>query len=120
MERHGRTKAAAERAPSRADGGGTVNAARRPVQGRENVGRYVTGLVRRFSEGLLLAFVAVDGEAAVAFTDGGRLRGVLALHTDGVRLTSVDLVLNPEELVHAERQLSQMGGLPGVGGEDRP
>jgi RNA polymerase sigma-70 factor (TIGR02957 family) len=101
---------------SRADGGGSVNAARRPVQGRENVARYVAGLVRRFSEGLLPAFVEVNGVPAVAFTNGVSLRGVLVLHTDGERLTALDLVLNPEKLVYAERQLSQIGGLPGLSG----
>ncbi|MEN3267741.1 RNA polymerase sigma factor SigJ [Pseudonocardia sp.] len=99
---------------SRADGGGIVSAARRPVQGRENVARYVAGLVLRFQEGLLPAFVEVNGAPAVALTEGERLRGILVLRTDGERLTALDLVLNPEKLAFAERQLSRMGGLPGL------
>jgi RNA polymerase sigma-70 factor (TIGR02957 family) len=101
---------------ARADGGGIVNAARRPVQGRENVARYVTGLVARFPEGLLPALVEVNGAPAVAFTDGENLRGVLVLHADGERLTALDLVVNPEKLVHAEGQLSRIGGLRGLSG----
>jgi RNA polymerase sigma-70 factor (TIGR02957 family) len=101
---------------SRADGGGIINAARRPVRGRENVARYVAGLVRRFGEGSLPAFVEVNGAPAVALTVGGRLVGVLVLHTDGERLTGLDLVVNPEKLAFAERQLSRIGGLPGLSG----
>ncbi len=56
---------------SRADGGGIVNAARRPVQGRENVARYVAGLVRRFQDGAVPMFVEVNGAPAVALIDGG-------------------------------------------------
>jgi RNA polymerase sigma-70 factor (TIGR02957 family) len=101
---------------ARADGGGIVNAARRPVHGRENVARYVTGLVARFTEGLLPAFVEVNGAPAVAFTDGENLRGVLVLHADGERLTALDLVVNPEKLTYAQGQLSRIGALPGLSG----
>ena len=56
---------------SRADGGGIINAARRPVQGRQNVARYVAGLVRRFQDGAVPMFVEVNGAPAVALSDGG-------------------------------------------------
>jgi len=101
---------------ARADGGGIVNAARRPVQGRENVARYVTGVVTRFTEGLLPAFVEVNGAPAVVVTDGENLRGVLMLHVDGERLTALDLVVNPEKLAYAQGQLSRIAGLPGLSG----
>ena len=101
---------------SRADGGGIVNAARRPVQGRANVARYVAGLVRRFQDGSVPTFVEVNGAPAVALTDGGTLRGVLVLHTDGEHLTALDWVVNPDKLAFAERQLSRIGSLPGLSG----
>jgi RNA polymerase sigma-70 factor (TIGR02957 family) len=101
---------------SRADGGGIVNAARRPVLGRENVARYVDGLVRRFQAGALPLFVEVNGAPAVAFTEGGSLRGVLVLHADGDHLTGLDLVVNPEKLTFAEGQLSRIQALSGLSG----
>ncbi|MGY1733677.1 hypothetical protein ACI798_19385 [Geodermatophilus sp. SYSU D01045] len=101
---------------ARADGGGVVNAARRPVRGREAVARYVAGVVARFSAGLLPAFVEVNGAPAVALTDGTALHGVLVLHTDGERLSALDLVVNPEKLAHANGRLSRIGGLPGPTG----
>jgi RNA polymerase sigma-70 factor (TIGR02957 family) len=101
---------------SRADGGGVIHAARRPVQGRENVARYVAGVVHRFGQGAVPAFAEVNGVPAVVLTQDGRLTGVLLLSTDGTVLTAVDLVVNPEELAFAERQLSRIGGLPGLSG----
>jgi RNA polymerase sigma-70 factor (TIGR02957 family) len=101
---------------SRADGGGIVNAARRPVQGRENVARYVAGLVRRFQDGAMPMFVEVNGTPAVALVDGGTLRGVLVLHADGEHLTALDWVVNPEKLAFAERQLSRIGDPSGLTG----
>ena len=101
---------------SRADGGGVINAARRPVRGRENVARYVAGLVRRFEDGFVPIFVEVNGAPAVAFTAGGTIHGVLVPDTDGERLTALDLIVNPEKLAFAVRQLSRMGGVPGLHG----
>jgi hypothetical protein len=101
---------------SRADGGGIVNAARRPVLGRENVARYVAGLVRRFGDDGVPAFPEVNGSPAIALVEEGTLLGVLVLHTDGICLTALDWVVNPEKLAFAERQLSRIGGLRGLHG----
>ena len=46
----------------------------------------------------------------------GDLRAVLVLHTDGERLTGLDLVVNPEKLTFAQGQLSRIGGLSGLSG----
>jgi RNA polymerase sigma factor (sigma-70 family) len=101
---------------SRADGGGIVSAARRPIRGRANVARYVAGLVRRFGDDGVPAFPEVNGSPAIALVEEGTLRGVLVLHTDGICLTALDWVVNPEKLAFAERQLSRIGGLRGLHG----
>src|SRR5688500_17685239 len=51
---------------SRADGGGIVSAARRPIRGRANVARYVAGIVRRFGDDGVPAFPEVNGSPAIA------------------------------------------------------
>ena len=104
----------AEDVVSRANGGGVVHAARRPVRGRDNVARYLVGLVHRFQMGSRPVLVEVNGVPAIALVEGASLRGVLVLHTDGEVLTALDLVVNPEKLAFAERQLSRMGRLPGL------
>lgn len=98
---------------ARADGGGVVSAGRRPVEGREKVARYVAGVVDRFAVGLQRVLVEVNGAPAAAFTDGSRLRAVLVVQTRAGRVSTLDLVLNPHKLAHAERQLSRIGALPG-------
>lgn len=98
---------------ARADGGGVVSAGRRPVEGREKVSRYVTGVVDRFAAGLQRVLVEVNGVPAVAFTDGASLRAVLVVQTRDGGVSALDLVLNPDKLVHSERQLSRIGALPG-------
>ena len=101
---------------SRADGGGVVQAARGPVRGRNDVARYLVGLVRRFGPASRPVLAEVNGVPAIALVEGASLRGVLVLHTDGGVLTALDLVVNPEKLAFAERQLSRIGGLPGLSG----
>ncbi|MGY1813523.1 RNA polymerase sigma-70 factor [Blastococcus sp. SYSU D00820] len=101
---------------SRSDGGGVVSAARRPVQGRSAVARYVAGLVARFSAGLVPHPVEVNGGPAVAFTAGGELRAVLVPATDGEHITGLDMVLAPAKLGVVGRQLSRIGGLHGLEG----
>ena len=101
---------------SRADGGGIVHAARRPVRGRNDVARYLVGLVHRFGMASRPVLAEVNGVPAIALVEGAGLRGVLVLHTAGGLLTALDLVVNPEKLAFAERQLSRIGGLPGLSG----
>ena len=101
---------------ARADGGGVVSSGRRPVEGREKVSRYVAGVVDRFAAGLQRVLVEVNGVPAAAFTDGTSLRAVLVLQTRDGRVSALDLVLNPDKLAHAERQLSRIGALRGRDG----
>ena len=96
-----------------------VNAARRPVQGRENVARYVAGLVGRFQDGSVPMFVEVNGAPAVALADGGRCAGSWCCTPTASTLTALDWVVNPEKLAFAERQLSRIGGLSGLTGRGR-
>ena len=62
-------------------------------------------------------FVEVNGAPAVALADGGTLRGVLVLHTDGEQPDRPRLGGEPGRSSRfAERQLSRIGGLPGLSG----
>ncbi len=103
----------AEDVVSRADGGGVVNAARQPVRGRDRVARYVAGVFARFTTGLSAGFAEVNGSPALVAVDADGLRAVWFLATDGERLTGLDMVVNPDKLAFAGRQLTHRGGLSG-------
>lgn len=79
------------------DGGGVVNAARRPVLGPDRVARFVLGLARKH-EGRVVP-VDVNGLTGLAILDGGdRLLSVVSLTVDAGRVRRVDMVLAPDKL----------------------
>ncbi|MET9466380.1 RNA polymerase sigma-70 factor [Streptomyces sp. NPDC006544] len=91
------------------DGGGLVSAARRPVQGRNNVARFLLGVLRKHPVDLAVSFAEVNGEPAVVI--GGM--GVLQLDFEDGLVGEARVVMNPEKLEFVRRQLSHSGGLSG-------
>lgn len=81
----------------RSDGGGVINAARRPVLGVSNVARFVLGLFRKSPSLTLEQHRTGDG---VAFTavDAGEVRAVVNVNVRGGRITDVWLQVNPHKL----------------------
>ncbi|WBQ02185.1 RNA polymerase sigma factor SigJ [Kribbella sp. CA-293567] len=100
---------------SRADGGGKVNAARRPVLGRERVARYLIGVLERFGAGITPYFGQANGEPVLVAVGPEGLRAVIFLGFDGEQVSSLELALNPDKLARAEAQLSRIGGVSGLG-----
>lgn len=88
------------------DGGGKVSAARRPVEGREKVSRFLVGLVERFMEGVHFTTAEVNGEPAVAAWAGEALLGVVALELRDGLVVHARAVVNPDKLAFAGRQLA--------------
>ncbi|HKA05164.1 MAG TPA: RNA polymerase sigma factor SigJ [Acidimicrobiales bacterium] len=83
----------------RADGGGVVTAARRPVVGRDRVIRtLVAGL--RNAPGAALSVILVNGEPGLLVRFGGQVVVAAFVVTDG-RISHIDLVANPEKLAGA-------------------
>ncbi|WP_433500356.1 RNA polymerase sigma factor SigJ [Sphaerimonospora sp. CA-214678] len=82
----------------RSDGGGVVTAARRPVLGAVKVARLLLG-VHRFG-GFTLTLAPVNGRPGLLRFRDGRLNAVLGVETAGDRITSIDMVLNPDKLAH--------------------
>ncbi|MGW4326629.1 RNA polymerase sigma-70 factor [Nocardia sp. NPDC004573] len=95
-----------------ADGGGKINAARRPVHGAHQVARYLAGLMRWEVPGMRLLVEEVNGApAAVARVDGAPLLVVGIDVADGV-VTALRLIVNPDKLTY----LAATGGSDGVVG----
>lgn len=83
-----------------ADGGGRVNAALRPVEGRERVVRYLAGIAARFGQGVDLGHADLNGQEAVLARREGELVAVFVIEVSGGTIVGVRTVLNPEKLSH--------------------
>ncbi|MZE79742.1 RNA polymerase sigma factor SigJ [Streptomyces xinghaiensis] len=86
----------------RADGGGKVSAARRPVHGRDKVARVVEGLLRRWAPDTVTAEVReVNGAPGLVLSDPGSGQSAVAAFTVHRGLiTEIDIVVNPDKLRH--------------------
>ena len=77
------------------DGGGVVNAARRPVLGPDRVGRFFAGVARKDGQ---VDFVEVNGRTGLVFRVGGELHSVVSFTVDGELITRIDIVRAPDKL----------------------
>ena len=76
------------------DGGGIVNAARKPVAGAERVAKVVTALGRDAA----MAFVDVNGMPGLAGHGRDGIHSIVAFTIDDGRITRIDFQRNPEKL----------------------
>jgi RNA polymerase sigma factor (sigma-70 family) len=86
----------------RADGGGRVPTAAKPLHGAERVAGALVGLARaaaRSGRDVQRRFAEVGGGAGLVVDDGESL-SVVSLTVDGGRIVAVDIVRNPEKLQH--------------------
>jgi RNA polymerase sigma-70 factor (ECF subfamily) len=82
------------------DGGGQVNAARRPVVGADRVGRFVLGITGNVRPGQRVEPVTVNGATGLALFDGDRIAIVVSFTVRDGRITRLDFVLAPDKLPH--------------------
>lgn len=80
-----------------------VNAARRPIEGRGNVARFVLGALRKYVADVPVSLTEVNGAPALVF--GGTAVLVVEFARDG-RVAGLRSVVNPEKLEFLLRQLS--------------
>jgi RNA polymerase sigma-70 factor, ECF subfamily len=80
------------------DGGGVVNAARRPVTGADRVGRFVLGVADNITADQQLLTVAVNGTAGLAVVDHDRITIVVAFTVQNAKITRLDFILAPDKL----------------------
>lgn len=83
---------------SLSDGGGVVSAARNPVVGRNNVARFVFGLLEKYTEGVTTLYLEVNGEPTIVVVRDGAPIVVWQFDVgpDGIRRMLA--VLNPDKL----------------------
>jgi RNA polymerase sigma factor (sigma-70 family) len=80
-----------------ADGGGLVNAALRPVEGGEQIARYVADLARR-APGLAFLERTVNGQPGLVAQQDGVTVTVFAFDVAGDRIRHIWAVRNPDKL----------------------
>jgi RNA polymerase sigma-70 factor (ECF subfamily) len=87
----------------RSDGGGLVPAARTVFTGAERVARIFTAMSGHYGDLFLGSVITVNGAPGLLL-DVGRDRSVMAITVDGRRITSIDVVRNPEKLTTLARR----------------
>lgn len=88
----------AEGATWTTDGGGVTTAARKVVHGAARIVRLLLGLSRRYLADVELRSVDVNGEPGLALLQGGQVRAIWSIHSDGLRVLDVFVVMNPDKL----------------------
>jgi RNA polymerase sigma-70 factor, ECF subfamily len=81
----------------RADGGGVVKAARRPIVGADHVARFLLG-VYRLQRDATAQLAHVNGTRGFIAQRDGRQIAVVALDIAAGRITGVNLIVNPAKL----------------------
>jgi RNA polymerase sigma-70 factor (ECF subfamily) len=83
-----------------ADSGGHLPTARRPVTGRDEVARYLTGAWRKVPGALDFTFTDVNGGTGILVAMEHTALAVVALEFDGDRVAGVRIIANPAKLSH--------------------
>ncbi|MFE7607784.1 RNA polymerase sigma-70 factor [Streptomyces celluloflavus] len=87
------------------DGGGKVVAARRPINGRDDVARFVLGVVRTATAATRVEYATYNGMPAARFVTDGQLDWLVAFEIHDGRITGLYGVRNPDKLHRAETVL---------------
>ncbi len=81
-----------------ADGGGRVSAALRPIEGAEQIARYVVDIASRAPSNLTILERAVNGQPGLVAQQDGVTVTVFAFDVAGDRITRIWIVRNPDKL----------------------
>jgi RNA polymerase sigma-70 factor (ECF subfamily) len=81
-----------------ADGGGLVNAARRPVRGADRVSRFILGIAGNIGDEQHLETVLVNASTGLALYDGDQITIVVSLTVRDAKVTRLDFILAPDKL----------------------
>jgi RNA polymerase sigma-70 factor, ECF subfamily len=81
-----------------ADGGGLVSARLRPIQGAEQIARYLAGLAGRVPSNVRFLECRVNGQPGLVAQQDGVTVAVYAFAVAGDRITHIWAVLNPDKL----------------------
>ncbi len=81
-----------------ADGGGRVSAALSPIEGSEQIARYVVDIASRAPSNLQILERTVNGQPGLVAQQDGVIVTVLAFDVAGDRIRHICAVRNPDKL----------------------
>src|SRR5215212_5216760 len=81
-----------------ADGGGKVNAARKPVVGRDKVALFLTNLARLAPSGTSFRIEPINGQPGIVTLVDGEVRNVVTFDFADSAIRSIYIVVNPDKL----------------------
>ncbi|MFF1380834.1 RNA polymerase sigma-70 factor [Streptomyces sp. NPDC058308] len=88
------------------DGGGKAAAARTPILGRDNVLRFLLGVMDRLGAASDISYAEINGAPALVMRAEGYITAVTAFEGGNDTVTGVRSVVNPDKLTFVERQLA--------------
>lgn len=91
----------AEDAVVTSDGGGEVTAARRPIEGREHITRFLLGVADQAPDHLEVEYVLVNGQPGLLATVDGEPQSVWGFQVKDGQIQHAYALLNPTKLRHA-------------------
>jgi len=89
------------------DGGGKVNAARKPVVGRDKVALFLTNIVRLAPAGTSFRIEPINGEPGIVTLVDGAVRNVVTFDFADSAISAVYIVVNPDKLGTVASSLSR-------------
>jgi len=91
------------------DGGGKVNAARKPVAGRDKVALFLTNLARLAPHGTSFRMEPINGQPGIITLINGAVQNVVTFDFADSAISSIYIVVNPEKLLSLPSALSGSG-----------
>ena len=88
------------------DGGGKVNAARKPVAGRDKVALFLTNLVRLAPVGTSFRIEPINGQAGIVTLIAGVVRNVVTFDFTDSAIRAIYIIVNPDKLRPVASSLS--------------
>src|SRR5918997_1995424 len=88
------------------DGGGKVNAARKPVVGREKVALFLTNIVRLAPAETRFRIEPINGEPGIVTLVDGAVRNVVTFDFADSAISTIYIVVNPDKLGTVASSLS--------------
>lgn len=88
------------------DGGGKVNAARKPIFGNDKIGRFLVSVAEKATGKRRLQIRNINGRPGIVTWLNGELYSIWSFSISSGHIRNIYIILNPDKLSHIARQIS--------------